>query len=154
MSIASAPVLVRPAMMIAGLSLRTSYEKAMTDIGPFWGRAVAADLPRTVPGATSGALIGAYTEYSSDYRGEYTLVIGVPVTSTDGLPSGLVALQIPEGRYAQYRVAEAKNEAIATTWQKIWAEWPDRDKRAYAVDYELYEPGPQGPIVEIFVGIR
>jgi len=43
-----------------------------------------------------------YTDYESDFNGDYTYFIGEKVSSFDNLPEGFVALTIPAQNYVKF----------------------------------------------------
>ncbi|MFC4403928.1 GyrI-like domain-containing protein [Gracilibacillus xinjiangensis] len=80
-------------------------------------------------------LYGVYHNYESNYKGDYSLAVGIEDPNKSDV-------QINE--HADYQVfpVDAKDEAgIMKTWQHIWnLEESGELKRAYTVDFEKYYP--------------
>jgi len=92
----------------------------------------------------------------SDYAGEYTTIIGVPVSTLGEVPSGLIGREFEAGNFQKFLAKGEMPSAVAKTWIDIW----QRDKelnRKYSYDFEVYgensNNGDQSE-VEIFVAIR
>ena len=104
----------------------------------------------------NGNVYAIYTDYESDYTGEYTTLLGLEVSSLDEIPSGLVGREFPKQNFKRFLAKGAMPQAVAEAWQKIW----EQDKelnRLYQYDYELYtEKSQQGDLseVEIFIGVK
>ena len=76
-----------------------------------------------------------YSEYESDYKGDYTLFIGV-----DKIDSHKEII-IEEENYKIFSVDTSSPHGIIMAWQKIWEmEEQGLLNRAYTVDYEKYYP--------------
>jgi len=135
----------QPARRIAGLAVRTSFTAVPVDAGTIWQRVIAEGLL-----AAGRPLFGVYTAYESDYRGAYTMLVGV---ETDDTPPGHEAVRLPAGRYARLAADGDPAVAVARTWQYVHGEWPDRERRAYVADFEIH--GVRGPgTADVYVGIR
>ncbi|WP_443863111.1 GyrI-like domain-containing protein [Fusobacterium ulcerans] len=87
-----------------------------------------------------------YSEYESDYKGDYTLFIGA-----DNINSHKEII-IEEENYQIFSVERSSSDGIVKTWQKIW-EMEEKGllNRAYTVDYEKYYPDGK---VEIFIALK
>ncbi|WP_462350516.1 effector binding domain-containing protein [Fusobacterium varium] len=87
-----------------------------------------------------------YSEYESDYKGDYTLFIGV-----DKIDSHKEII-IEEENYKIFSVDTSSPYGIIMAWQKIWEmEEQGLLNRAYTVDYEKYYPDGK---VEIFIALK
>lgn len=135
---------------VIGISCRTSNapNRASTDIPKLWMKFYSENISALIPNKASDQGIAVYCDYESDFTGEYTLVLGCPVTSLDNVPDGLVAKTIPSGTYAKFVCAGKPPESVFTTWQTIWQE--KNLNRSYIADYELYT-SPED--ISVFVGI-
>ncbi|MDU1910854.1 GyrI-like domain-containing protein [Fusobacterium sp.] len=89
---------------------------------------------------------GIYSEYESNYKGDYTLFIGV-----DGAAS-YKEIIIEEENYQVFSVDTSSPYGIIMAWEKIW-EMEEKGllNRAYTVDYEKYYPDGK---VEIFIALK
>lgn len=87
-----------------------------------------------------------YSEYESDYKGDYTLFIGV-----DKIDSHKEII-IKEENYKIFSVDTSSPHGIIMAWQKIWEmEEQGLLNRAYTVDYEKYYPDGK---IEIFIALK
>jgi predicted transcriptional regulator YdeE len=48
------------------------------------------------------AMFAAYSDYESDWTGEYAYMIGSEVTKADKIPAGLAVVRIPAQTYGLY----------------------------------------------------
>ena len=101
-----------------------------------------------------GRVFAVYTEYESDFNGEYSYFFGEEVSSFDEIPSGLAKLVIPEQQYMKFTCGPGnRTQIVSEMWQKIWKE---QDGRSYIADFEIYDDRAQDPenaIVDIYVGV-
>lgn len=88
---------------------------------------------------------GVYSNYQSDYKGDYDFAISVEqATETCGQPIEIADLVL----YEKF-ITDRKH--IAQTWQHIWKRCQQgMIKRAYSVDIEKYYPDGK---VEIYIAI-
>lgn len=87
-----------------------------------------------------------YSEYESDYKGDYTLFIGA-----DNIDSHKEII-IEEENYQVFSVDILSADGIVKTWEKIWKlEEKGLLNRAYTVDYEKYYSDGR---VEIFIALK
>ena len=145
-------------MKIIGIETRTTNQngQAMQDIGGLWHRFYSENIISKIPNAVNSNVYAIYTDYESDYTGEYTTLLGLEVSSLDEIPSGLVGREFPKQNFKRFLAKGAMPQAVAEAWQKIW----EQDKelnRLYQYDYELYtEKSQQSDLseVEIFIGVK
>ncbi len=152
----------KPEIKLMGISSRTSNQAEFNPMTAKIGLtmanyfAIANSIPNT---KTPGVTFCAYTNYESDYTGEYTYFIGQEVTSYDNLPQNFETLIIPAQSYAQFTTSPgAMPMIVINAWQEIWKmnEQDFGSKRAYITDFEIYDEralNPLAAIVDIFVGI-
>lgn len=102
----------------------------------------------------------AYSDYESDYTGNYTYFIGEEVENFDDIPEGFSKLVIPVGEYRIFETAKGPMpKVVIDLWQKIW-QMSENDlggQRKYAVDFEIYDErsaDPQNAIIDIYIGIK
>jgi len=145
-------------MKIIGIETRTTNQngQAVQDIGDLWNRFFSENIQSKIPNAVNSNVYAIYTDYESDYTGEYTTLLGLEVSSLDEIPSGLVGREFSKQNSKKFLAKGAMPQAVAEAWQKIW----EQDKelnRLYQYDYELYtEKSQQGDLseVEIFIGVK
>ena len=108
-------------------------------------------------------IYAVYTDYASDANGDYTLVIGAKVASSEAISQfheGMVGKRIPAGQYAVFtsdRGPVAK--VVVETWLRIWSYYqlPANGQRAYRADFELYDEraaDPNNAQVDIYIGVK
>lgn len=148
-------------IVVIGLGVRTSLAGAATDIPALWQRVMQEGSLEKVPRRADDANVYAiYTDYESDYRGAYTMIIGVAVDPEAPTPAGMQRVVIPAGDYAVVRAEGTPQEAIWGAWRFFWEEWPQRSERRYAADFERYDPAALAGFaqnhvaVDVVVGIN
>jgi predicted transcriptional regulator YdeE len=134
----------RPELMVVGRAIRTTNEAEAdpekAKIPGLWEEIRGEDLGKKVPKISDPELLVAVLySYKSDYRGEYSQLVGVPVTTLSEVPEGMNGLQVPAGSYAAIEVSGPMPYALIATWQQVWTAEDSGDlKRAYEFDYELH----------------
>lgn len=148
---------------VIGIAARTSNAKEMTPggaIGKQWMRFFQEGAFGKIPNKADTCIVAVYTDYASDHNGEYTYVLGARVTSEAEVPEGMVAKNIPGGKFAVF--ASDKGPApqvVPATWMKINS-LPQNavgGDRLYRADYEIYDErarDPQNLQVDVYVGIK
>lgn len=109
-----------------------------------------------------GTTYCAYTDYESDFKGDYTFFIGEEVSSFDDLPAGFSTLTIPAQDYAVFHCGPGPMPAVCVDqWHAIWAMEADSEalagRRSYLADFEIYdaqEKDPKNMRLDIYVGLR
>ncbi|HWO08975.1 MAG TPA: effector binding domain-containing protein [Polyangiaceae bacterium] len=122
--------------IVIGRALRTSPERAASDIPDFWRRFVQ-EAPGTI-GAPNADLYAVYCDYETDHRGPYTLVLGYRGEGTAEVPPGMRRVRVPFGQYASFAAKGDPAQVIWSTWAHVNTEWPQRHRRRYIADYERY----------------
>jgi len=130
---------VKP-FLIIGITIRTTNQggKSSQDIGMLWQRFHKDQLIHKIPNKRSNTVYSIYTEYESDYQGEYTSIIGCQVSSLEEVPADMVAKTFTGGPYRKITARGTLPDAIADCWQTIWKEDKQLD-RAYTTDFEAYD---------------
>lgn len=78
--------------------------------------------------------LGVYTNYESDFKGDYDIMVCCEVDKTDNLNNDISIIKIPSQKYAEFTLNNRKE--IPEFWQKIW----NMDlNRKYSYDFEEYE---------------
>lgn len=128
-----------PPFTIAGITVRTNNNTtAQEDISQLWGYFMGQGLLFEIEPKLSTEIYCVYTDYESDYRGNYTTVIGCKVpadTDPKSLPEGVVLKDIPRSTYKEIEVVGRYPDCVADAWAKIWK---SKAKRAYVADFEVY----------------
>ena len=143
---------------IIGISTRTTNEnnQSQQDMGKLWGQFFADHIIAKIPNKISTHILAVYTDYKSDYTGEYTTIIGVPVSTLDEIPNGLIGREFEADNFRKFVAKGETTSAVINTWIDIW----QRDKdlnRKYSYDFELYgdnsNNGSQSE-VEIYIAVK
>ena len=143
---------------VIGISIRTTNanNQAQQDLGKLWGQFFAENIIEKILNKVSSHIHCIYTDYESDYTGEYTTIIGVPVSTLDKVPSGLIGREFEADNFLKFVAKGEMSSAVVNTWIDIW----QRDNelnRKYSYDFEVYgENSNNGEKseVEIFVAVR
>lgn len=142
---------------IIGISVRTTNQnnQAQQDIGNLWGQFFSEKMMEKIPNKISSDIIAIYTDYKSDYTEEYTTMIGIPVSTLDIIPEGLMGREFQSENFKKYSAKVEMPDAVVNTWVEIW----QNDKnlnRKYTYDFELYGEQSQNgenSEVEIYIAV-
>ena len=145
-------------LKVVGISTRTRNEigKPNIEIMNLWAKFMTKNLSEQIKNKVSNNIYSIYTDYESNFMGEYTVLLGFAVDDLNDVPPGLVGREFPE---AQFKVVPAKGaipDAVIQTWIDIW----NKDftlNRAYNYDFELYTENSQKgdqSVVDIYLSVR
>lgn len=142
---------------IIGISVRTTNQnnQAQQNIGNLWGQFFSEKMMEKIPNKISSDIIAIYTDYKSDYTEEYTTMIGIPVSTLDIIPEGLMGREFQSENFKKYSAKGEMPDAVVNTWVEIW----QNDKnlnRKYTYDFELYGEQSQNgenSEVEIYIAV-
>ncbi len=101
-----------------------------------------------------------YTEYESDFTGEYTYFIGYEIPASGEVSVEFQVLTIPAQKYIKFTTGPGSMPQVCIDmWQKIWAMKPQElgGERAYLADFEVYDErasDPQHTILDIMIGVK
>lgn len=154
-----------PEIKLAGITARTNNaneaDPSLAKITPTVQRWFQENLSAKIPhGVNPGRTFCAYTEYESDFRGDYTFFVGEEVSSFDGLPAGVKALAVEAQDYAKFTTNSGPMpDIVIAAWQEIWQMTPNdlEGQRRYSTDFEVYDgraADPQNAVVDIYIGIK
>lgn len=128
-----------PARIVVGISRRTSNAdgRSVEDIPATWSdflqkNANAKILNRAVP----PVMYAVYSDYASDWRGEYAYLIGTGVTRAGKVPEGMEVRRIPAQTYAVFTAKGFMPDAVTAVWAEIWL---SSLPRKYTYDFEVYD---------------
>lgn len=136
-----------------GLELRTNNEECSLAMPAHKEKFFRENILAKIPHKVSGAILALYTDYESDYTGDYSWVLGAEVSNLDEVPPGLVGKVIPESDYAVFKSEGAFPQGLIAAWQEVWkANLP----RSYTSDFEVY-PADFDPLkkpeVKIYIAL-
>ncbi len=142
---------------IIGVATETSNQNGQNaeDLGNLWGKFTTGNLMQTIPNTTGNEIYAIYTDYESDFRGSYTAILGLKVSSLDTIPDGLIGRAFEAGNFKKFTAKGIIPNAVIDTWEEIWTD--DKQlKRKYTYDFELYgnkSQNEENSEVEIFIAI-
>lgn len=109
----------------------------------------------------SGTTFCVYTNYESDFTGNYTYFIGEEVTSVGELNGEFESLIIPTQTYIKFTDGPGPMPAVCINmWQAIWGMEKSAnlgEVRAYIADFEVYDERSrdhQNVTLDIYVGVE
>ncbi|TGK17660.1 GyrI-like domain-containing protein [Leptospira kmetyi] len=125
-----------PKKNLIGVGSRTKNADEMGADGKIpkvWGKFFQEVLPKVQNAGDS--IYAVYSNYESDENGEYSYFIGIPSDEKGSFET----FQLPEGNYLELNTASGKSpDIVIQLWQEVWANQDLKNKRAFAVDYEIY----------------
>ena len=152
-----------PEIKLVGVTVRTNnkYEmdQATAKIGPIVQSYFQESKSEKIPNRKKPYVTySAYTEYESDYNGDYTYFIGEEVESFSNLPENFVGLTIPAQNYTKFTNGPGKMPNVCLEiWQNIWNDTSLNAKREYITDFEIYDEramDPEHTILDLYIGIK
>ncbi|MBN2892175.1 MAG: effector binding domain-containing protein [Bacteroidales bacterium] len=143
---------------IIGISVRTTNKnnQSQQDLGNLWKKFFSENVFDKVPNKISSNIVTIYTDYKSDYTDEYTTIIGIPVSTLDEIPNGLIGREFEKENFTKFSAKGEMPNAVLNTWINIW----QRDKelnRKYTYDFEVYGQNSQNgenSEVEIYIATK
>ncbi|MRM95519.1 AraC family transcriptional regulator [Riemerella anatipestifer] len=143
---------------VIGISTRTTNKdnKSKEDLGKLWGQFYAENIFEKIPNKVSDEIFSIYTDYKSNYTEEYTTIIGVPVSTLNEIPNGLVGREFEAENFQKFVAKGEMSNAVINTWIDIW----NRDEelnRKYTYDFEVYGENSQkgqDSEVEIYIATK
>ena len=107
-----------------------------------------------------GTTFSAYTNYESDYNGDYTYFIGEEVNSFDEIDMEFETLTIEAQNYIKFTNQPGPMPDVCIDmWKNIW-KMNGSDlggERAYIADFEIYDQRSldhNNVILDIYIGIK
>lgn len=130
---------------IVGISVRTSNKenKAVIDIGNLFNQFFSLNMMEKIENKLSTDIYCVYTDYESDFMGDYTVFLGCCVESLNNQPDYLHAKYIPKLQYRKYTSKGNIQAAVGKTWNEIWSD--TSIPRKYAADFDIYGKDSQDP---------
>ncbi len=157
--------IILPVIHLAGITTRTNNKnelegkngKILACIQKYFGESLSEKIPsRKNPGTT----YCVYSEYESDFNGEYNYFIGEEVSSFDSIPSGLKTMIIPAQSYIKFTNGPGPMpNVVQEAWHQIWRMSPEDlgGKRNYVADFEVYDKrasDQRNVVLDIYIGIQ
>lgn len=131
-------------LIIVGISVRTTNQnyKSQKDIAKLWEFFFLNDIQHLIPNKISDDIYCIYTDYESDYTGEYTTILGCQVSKIDAISDRLIVKEIPACTYNKYISEGEMPYCVGKTWAQIWQS--DLDRK-YLADFDIYGEGAKDP---------
>ncbi|GAB6009012.1 GyrI-like domain-containing protein [Dysgonomonas reticulitermitis] len=146
------------AFTIVGISVRTTNQnhKSQEDIAKLWESFFLNGVVQSIPNKISNDVYCIYTDYESDYTGEYTTLIGYKVSNINGIPTNknLIIKDFPACKYLQYTSEGELPYVVGKTWARIWQ---SNINRAYTADFDIYgeeAKDPKNAKITTFLSIK
>ena len=143
---------------VLGISTRTinANGQSATDIEALWQKFWTEGIQAKIPNKINDEIYAVYTDYETDFTGEYTTTVGSAVSSLDHIPEGFTGIVIETSSYQKIVSKGKMPEAIFNTWLEIWASKELNAQRAYKADFtihgEKYDDSDQAE-VETYISI-
>jgi len=152
----------RASFDVIGISARTTNAVEVGgngEIPKLWQRLFMEGVLTSIPDRADESIVAVYSDYASDANGAYTYTLGSKVKPGTKAPAGMVAISVPAGKYLKFVTAKGPGaEVIPPAWKAIYAYFgsPDNPKRAFKIDYELYQDmsDPNAIQGQIFIGVK
>ena len=107
-----------------------------------------------------GTTYCVYTNYESDFAGDYTYFIGEEVANLEDVSPEFETLLIPSQNYTKFTNGPGKMPDVCiNAWQQIWAMSPSDlgNERSYIADFEVYDERScdhQNVTLDIYIGVK
>ena len=139
----------KPAFYVAGYEMKTSSKegKNLKDIPGFWDRYLQNNLASNITNrkhTDQYVELGMCTDFHLE-TGDFTYIIGMEVTSFDGVSNELAQRTFPEATYAVFTTPKVPHKdmvsSIQQTWNSIFSEWFPHSgyEHAGVTEFELYD---------------
>ncbi|MHB9147469.1 MAG: GyrI-like domain-containing protein [Candidatus Amoebophilus sp.] len=155
-------IIMLPAIKLVGISCRTNnlaeMEPATAKIGTTIQKYVA--LSTKIKHDKPSTTYCVYTNYESDFRGNYTYFIGKEVAEFNNIPAEFDTLIIPAQNYTKFTTEPGSMPMVCIEmWKKIWNMNSEElgGPRKYLADFEIYDQratNPEHTVLDIYIGIN
>lgn len=121
-------------------------------IGELWQKFYMEDGYFLIPNKADGKALGIYTDYESDEKGDYTVVVACEVSDVTDFPDSFTVRKIPAGKYAKFIVKGNMLTAVAQFWHELWK--MDLN-RSFVCDFEEYQNSDsENAEIHIYIGLK
>ena len=124
---------------VIGLSVRTMNANGQSakDMTMLLGRFFSENIISKIPNKISDEMLMIYTDYESDFTGEYTAIIGIAVSTLDDIPSGLIGREFKADNFKKFTAKGVMPQAVVDCWNDIWKRNAELNRK-YTYDFEVY----------------
>lgn len=158
-------IITKPLFKLVGLHVVTNNADEQNPntakIGPLIQRYLSENVSARIPHRENpGVLYSVYTDYESDYQGNYTYLIGEEVFSFEDAPSDCRCVIVPTSQYQRFTTPAGKMpDIVIQAWQSIWSMSAEAlgGTRRYLADFEVYDHRAHDPlnaVADIYIGIK
>jgi predicted transcriptional regulator YdeE len=152
----------QPAFDVIGIEARTNNSAESTGGGAIpklWQRLFMENLLNQIPDRLDQSIVAVYSNYASDWNGDYTFTLGAKVKPGTKTPDGMVSKHLAATRYLEFHSEQGvPAQVVPAMWKGVWDYFqvPENPQRAYGSDYELYEAitDPNNVEVKLFIGVK
>lgn len=143
---------------IIGIATRTTNQggQSLQDLRKLWAQFYTDDIFGKIPNKISNEIYAIYTDYQSDFTEAYTAIIGVPVSTLDETPEGLLGREFMAEHFKKFTAKGEMPNANMNTWADIWQREEELNRK-YNYDFEVYGDKSQNGAdseVEIFLSVK
>jgi predicted transcriptional regulator YdeE len=147
---------------VVGIEARTNNSQESTGSGAIpkqWQRLFMENLLGRIPTRIDQSIVAVYSNYASDWNGDYTYTLGAKVKPGTKAPEGMVSKSVPAGKYVEFTSKRGRPEQVVPDmWKEVWAYFhvPGNPTRVYGADYEIYDDlsDPTNVQVRLCVGVK
>lgn len=150
-------ILEKNETLIVGKEIRTTNAegRCMREIPGLWQQFESQKLgDKILNKVEANSILGIYTDYESDEKGEYSFIVGFQVNNIDFIPEGMVSKVIAASKYYVVTAKGKMPQKVGEAWAQIWNSGIDR---AFKSDFELYDErynGTENAEVDIYISIK
>ncbi len=147
---------------VIGISTRTNNAQEATGNGEIpkqWQRLFNEGILDRIPERSDQGVTVVYTDYASDWNGDYTYILGAKVKPGTKAPVGMVAVTVSAGKYVEFQSAVGPAPTVVpAVWKQIWEYFqdPGNPARAYKADFERYDTpsDPNNVQAHVFISVK
>src|SRR5215469_6665097 len=145
---------------VIGIQVRTNNAKEAAGDGALpqlWQRLFSEGILNQIPDKADQSIMVVYTNYASDWNGDYDYTLGAKVKSGTKAPAGTVSVTVPAGKYLEFESARGPGQTVVPqVWKQIWTYFQDPANfpRDYKADFERYGAMSDPANVQAHIFIR
>jgi predicted transcriptional regulator YdeE len=145
-----------PAKTVVGIARRTSNAdgRSINDIPATWTDFLRQNASAKIRNrALPPTMYAVYSDYSSDWKGEYSYMIGCGVTRAATVPEGMEVRKIPTQTYVVFNAKGRMPDEVQAVWSLVWLSGLSR---TYTYDFEVYDKrftNPKQKEVDICIAV-
>jgi predicted transcriptional regulator YdeE len=137
-----------PARTVVGISRRTSNAdgRSTKDIMAAWAAFLQTNASAKIKNRSlPPTMYAVYSAYESDWRGDYSYLLGCGVTRAGAIPEGMEKRKIPPQTYAVFTAKGQMPDEVLAVWSQVWLSGLPR---TYTFDFEVYDKRFTKPVAK------